>query len=114
MKEHWRIEHRWSIGRGRGRLGRRAEERLGERFQEAAKQVHCQRFFPAFQGSQHFEVCQPEQAQEEQAHPTPGGEQLWQRAWDKANRNWEELEKRAWATIEDGEKDEVSLWLDRT
>lgn len=32
MKEHWRIEHRWSVGRGRGRLGRRAEERLDERF----------------------------------------------------------------------------------
>lgn len=32
MKEHWRIEHGWSVGRGRGRPGRRAEERLGERF----------------------------------------------------------------------------------
>ncbi|GME37551.1 uncharacterized protein LTHEOB_12917 [Neofusicoccum parvum] len=28
--------------------------------------------------------------------------------------NWEELEKRARATIGDGEKDEVSPWLDRT
>nr|ATA58079.1 DNA helicase [Neofusicoccum umdonicola]ATA58208.1 DNA helicase [Neofusicoccum umdonicola] len=28
--------------------------------------------------------------------------------------NWEELEKRARVTIEDGEKDEVSPWLDRT
>ncbi|GME47471.1 uncharacterized protein LTHEOB_12917 [Neofusicoccum parvum] len=35
-------------------------------------------------------------------------------AWNKANQNWEELEKRARATIEDGEKDEVSPWLDRT
>ncbi|GME35790.1 uncharacterized protein LTHEOB_12917 [Neofusicoccum parvum] len=36
------------------------------------------------------------------------------RAWDRANKNWEGLEKRARATIEDGEKDEVSPWLDRT
>lgn len=114
MKDHWRKEHGWSLGGGKGRLTRRVEERLEERFWEAAKQVHCQRFFPGFHGSQYFEVCQPEQAQEEQAHPAQGGEQLWQRAWDRANKNWEELEKRARATIEDGEKDKVSQWLDRT
>lgn len=39
---------------------------------------------------------------------------MWQQAWEKARRNWEELEKRARATIEEGEKDEVSPWLDRT
>ncbi|KAB2568577.1 hypothetical protein DBV05_g12744 [Lasiodiplodia theobromae] len=91
MKDHWRKEYGWSLGGGKGRLTRRVEERLEERFWEAAKQVYCQRFFPGFHGSQYFE-----------------------RAWDKANKNWEELEKRARATIEDGEKDEVSPWLDRT
>ncbi|GME34873.1 uncharacterized protein LTHEOB_12917 [Neofusicoccum parvum] len=122
MKKHWRVEHGWSVGGGsRGRLSRRTEEGLDKRLQEAVKQVRCQRFFPTFYGSQYFEVCQPEEAQEEreeqeeQVDPgQQGGEQLWQQAWNKANRNWEELEKRARATIEDGEKDEVSPWLDRT
>ncbi|GME40029.1 uncharacterized protein LTHEOB_12917 [Neofusicoccum parvum] len=81
MKEHWYTEHGWSIGGGKGRQSRMVEEGLNKRFQEAVKQVHCQRFFPTFHGSQYFE---------------------------------EELEKRARATIEDGEKDEVSPWLDRT
>ncbi|GME31215.1 uncharacterized protein LTHEOB_12917, partial [Neofusicoccum parvum] len=119
MKDHWREEHGWSLRGGKGRLARRVEESLEERFWKAAKRVRCQRFFPTFHGSQYFEVCQPEREQEaqeeDQAQPAQeGGEQLWQRAWNKANRNWEELEKRARATIEDGEKDEVSPWLDRT
>ncbi|GME39101.1 uncharacterized protein LTHEOB_12917, partial [Neofusicoccum parvum] len=108
MKKHWRVEHGWSVGGGsRGRLSRRTEEGLDKRLQEA-----------------YFEVCRPEpepeqeqEAQQEDQAQQPaqeGGEQLWQRAWNKANQNWQELEKRARATIEEGEKDEVSPWLDRT
>ncbi|KAH7000823.1 hypothetical protein B0J12DRAFT_692848 [Macrophomina phaseolina] len=115
MKKHWRKDHQWSIG-GNGKgggSGKSKDEKIGKRFQEAAKQVYCQRFFPTFQGSQYFEVRRPEQAGENQARFLQG-EQLWQQVCDKANKNWEELEKKARVTIEDGEKDEVSPWLDRT
>ncbi|GME37957.1 uncharacterized protein LTHEOB_12917, partial [Neofusicoccum parvum] len=111
MKEHWYTKHGWSIrGGGKGRQSRMVEEGLKRRFQEAVKQVCCQRFFPTFHGSQYFEVCRPEPEQEQEAQqedqaqqPAQGGEQLWRQAWNKANQNWEELEKRARATIEEGE-----------
>ncbi|GME31977.1 uncharacterized protein LTHEOB_12917, partial [Neofusicoccum parvum] len=113
MKNHWSREHSWSMLSRKGGSGKSKEEAVERRFQEAVKQVYCQRFFPSRHGSQYFEVCQLEEAQEEreereeQVDPgQQGGEQLWQRAWNKANQNWEELEKRARATIEDGEKDE--------
>ncbi|EOD42854.1 putative dna helicase protein [Neofusicoccum parvum UCRNP2] len=106
-----------AAGSRKGGSGKSKDELVERRFQEAARPIHCQRFFPSRHGSQYFEVRQPEQAQEEdQAHTAKegGGEQLWRQAWNRANENWEELEKRARATIEDGEKDEVSPWLDRT
>ncbi|EKG08964.1 hypothetical protein MPH_14081, partial [Macrophomina phaseolina MS6] len=115
LKWHWRKTHQWSVGGSHkgGGSGKTKEGRMGKRFQDAAKQVCCQRFFPSRHGSQYFEVCQPEQGQENQARFIRG-EQLWQQVCDKANKNWEELEKKARVTIEDGEKDEVSPWLDRT
>lgn len=124
IKNHWSREHSWSTLSRKGRSGKSKEDTAERRFQEAARPVRCQRFFPSRHGSQYFEVCQPEpepepeQTQEDQAHSAQGGggggEQLWRQAWDKANKSWEELEERARATIEDGEKDEVSPWLDRT
>ncbi|GME30940.1 uncharacterized protein LTHEOB_12917, partial [Neofusicoccum parvum] len=93
-----------------GGSGKGKEETAERRFQEMARPVYCQRFFPTFHGSQYFEVCRPEPEQEQEAQqedqaqqPAQGGEQLWQQAWNKANQNWEELEKRARATIEEGE-----------
>ena len=65
MKRHWRKVHEWAIRSRRGRAGKVREQVAKARFQEAAKPVSCQRFFPSRHGSQYFRISRPEDARED-------------------------------------------------
>ncbi|KAK5011506.1 hypothetical protein LTR28_001223, partial [Elasticomyces elasticus] len=88
---------------------------MERRMQEATKRVQCQRFFSSRHGSQYFEVRQLEEARAGEVHSTAAdGEALWARLRGKATSRWTEVEKKARTTIEEGEKDEINPWLERT
>ena len=43
-----------------------------------------------------------------------GGEAAWARVGAEMAKAWERVEKQAVSTIQDGERDEVNPWLERT
>src|SRR4051812_34506091 len=110
MKKHWRESHQWSVGEKRGRPSRVREKGVERQVEESYKAVHCQRLFVQGRGSQYFEVRQPD-------GPAPipiDGDALWAQLRNKVTKKWEEIEKKARTTIQEGEKDEVNPWLERT
>ncbi|TKA55481.1 hypothetical protein B0A49_13343, partial [Cryomyces minteri] len=115
MKKHWREWHQWSVGRKRGRPSRVREKGVGRRVKEACKTVHCQRLFVQGRGSQYFEVRQPVRKDRggPQAVPTDG-DALWADLRNRIITQWADVEKKARTTIEEGERDEVNPWLERT
>ncbi|KAK7177379.1 hypothetical protein PSPO01_16572 [Paraphaeosphaeria sporulosa] len=73
------------------------------------RRVHCQRFFVQGPGSQYFEVYQPEST------PEPiDGETGWAQVIRNVDEAWGNVQKRAKTTIQDGARDEVNPWLERT
>lgn len=115
LKKHWRIDHHyWSAGKKRGRPSRIQAQSIEAQIQEGYKQVYCQRFFSSRHGSQYFEVQLPIEGQQN-PEPVPIDSEV---AWAQVGRQmadvWENIKKRATTTIENGEKDEVNPWLQRT
>ncbi len=114
LEWHWSKVHQWSVRSGRrGGSGKAKKEMVERRIKEGAKRVHCQRFFPSRGGSQYFEVRQPEQAWEDQARAVEG-QALWNQIRSRAEKCWAEMEKKSLETVQEGEKDEVNPWLERT
>jgi hypothetical protein len=113
LKKHWRTKHQWSIAQGRGGLSKAKKQSMEKRFEEVAKQVHCQRFFLSHDGSQYFEVCMPEKAQDEQARVVVGDE-LWDQLRDRALKCWAEVEEESQKTIKEVQTREANPWLERT
>lgn len=119
----------------RGTAGRRTSGRG-----TAGGAVQCQRFFVQGPGSQYFEVRQPEGreegAEEEEGEEGEEGEKkkgaelkaqiaraagasggskaLWSQLRDRVVSTCADVERRAWSTIQPGEADEISPWLERT
>ena len=113
IKLHWRNRHDgWSVGKKRGRPGDCREKRLQEHLQRSYRRVYCQRLFGSRHGSQYFEVRNvPKTSQ----LPVPTEDDAaWAQVGLEMAKVWREVESRAIDTIQDGEKDEASPWLDRT
>jgi hypothetical protein len=73
--------------------------------------VHCQRLFGSRHGSQYFQV---HGSGDDNPNVVPvDGEAAWAQVGEQIARAWEGIEKRAQNTIQDGERDEVSPWLER-
>ena len=89
--------------------------RVERRVQEATRGVHCQRFFSSRHGSQYFEVRQSVESQTGGPQPiSTDGEALWAELRKRITTKWAEVEKKARTTIQEGERDEVNPWLERT
>jgi hypothetical protein len=112
MKKHWREAHDWSVAGKRGRPSRVAKQRI-QRNIEGYRAVHCQRLFVQGPGSQYFEVQQPD-PNRSGPQPVPGSQAAWARVGEQMAQAWENIENRAQNTIQDGERDEVNPWLERT
>jgi superfamily II DNA helicase RecQ len=113
IKEHWRQVHEWSTAGKRGRPGRVSKKRMQERRDKGFGAVLCQRLFVQGQGSQYFQV-QPAGSHAANMQPVPGSQAAWAQVGKQMARVWESMEKRAQDTIQEGEKDEVNPWLERT
>ncbi|KAK4983003.1 hypothetical protein LTR50_007471 [Elasticomyces elasticus] len=97
---------------------RREEKRAtepGRRVKEACKAVRCHRLFVQGRRSQYFEVRQPMRTDtgEPQAIPTDG-DALWADLRNKITTQWADIEKKVRTTIQEGERDKVNPWLERT
>jgi uncharacterized C2H2 Zn-finger protein len=115
IRRHWREAHEWSAGKKRGRLSRIKEKSVQAQVREGCKQVYCQRFFSSRHGSQYFEVRPTTQGQPDAPRVVPvDSNAAWAQVGEQMTKAWENMEKRAQNTIQDGEKDEVNPWLERT
>ena len=115
MRKHWRTVHQWSAVGRRGGSGRNKKRSVDKRLQEAAQRVQCQQLFTSRHGSQYFEVRQPEEGQADKARSTVvDSEALWAQLRGKVTSKWAEVERKARTTIQEGERDEVNPWLERT
>lgn len=113
IKLHWRQRHDgWSVGRKRGRPSDTRERALQVHLEGSYKRVYCQRLFGSRHGSQYFEVRNvPEAVQQ----PVPvEGDAAWTRVGIEMAKAWANVQNLAMTTIQDGEKDEASPWLERT
>jgi hypothetical protein len=115
IRRHWREVHGWSAGKKQGRPSRTKKKSVQAQVQEGCKQVHCQRFFSSRHGSQFFETNPPVKGQQDAPRVIPvNGEAAWARVGDQMAKVWENIKKRAQNTIQDGQRDEVNPWLERT
>ncbi|KAI0616127.1 DUF3505 domain-containing protein, partial [Pyrenophora tritici-repentis] len=72
------------------------------------------RLFSSRHGSQYFEVQAPSQDGEGPEIVPVDGAAAWARVGEQMAKAWADIEKRAQTTIQDGERDEVNPWLERT
>ena len=115
LKKHWRKVHHWSLANKHGGSGKKKNSRIQRRVHEATKTVQCQRFFISHHGSQYFEVRPPVEGQPDAQEPIPTDDDaLWMQLCNKVTRKWAEVEKKVQITIQEGEKNEVNPWLERT
>lgn len=112
MKKHWQNIHGWSPAGKGGHPSRVEQKKIQKRFSQHCKKVHCQRLLVQGQGSQYFQVHQP----------GDGGPDVvpidnnaaWTQIGEKMAEAWANIERRRKDTIQAGERDEVSPWLERT
>ncbi|PSN59182.1 hypothetical protein BS50DRAFT_658963 [Corynespora cassiicola Philippines] len=116
MRKHWRIYHSgWSAAVKPGRPNRTGAKTVQERIGDGCRRVHCQRFFSSRHGSRYFEVQAPVQGQEGAPEPIPTDSQTaWAQVGERMAQAWETVRKQAETVIQDGEKDEINPWLERT
>ena len=113
IRKHWKQQHGWSMQkRGGGSIAQRAAT-VPRQFDQGAKSVHCQRFFPSRHGSSYFEVQKPKEAIPAQVHSSTR-EAAWAKAWGKAKEHYDQLRPATERQIEKGETDEANPWLKRT
>ncbi|KAF2820465.1 hypothetical protein CC86DRAFT_304237, partial [Ophiobolus disseminans] len=80
---------------------------------EGCRRVHCQRLLIQGPGSQYFEV-QPPGDDDDPAIVPVDSEAAWTRVGEAMAQAWENVEKRAHKTIQEGERNEVNPWVERT
>jgi RecQ family ATP-dependent DNA helicase len=77
--------------------------------------VYCQRLFSSRHGSQYFQVHAPNEGPVGGPEPVPvDSEAAWAQVGEQMAKAWENIETRAQSTIQEGERDEVNPWLERT
>ena len=114
IKLHWRQRHfGWTVGKKRGRPSDTREKALQADLEGSYKRVQCQRLFGSRHGSQYFEVRKVPEPIQQQPEPTEG-DAAWTRVGIEMDKAWAEVKSQAMLTIQDGEKDEASPWLERT
>lgn len=118
MMEHCRKEHGWVRYRRRGRPDCISKAQAEQEKSQPWKAVWYQRFFVQGHGSQYFEVRRPEgnrTGEEAQAMPEAdvSSEVLWGQFRDQVVGTWTHIENRAKSTIQEGEANEISPWLER-
>jgi superfamily II DNA helicase RecQ len=113
MKQHWHEDHQgWSAGKKRGRPSRTKAKGLQAQMDQGYTRVHCQRLFGSRHGSQYFQVHGPG---DDNPNIVPvDSEAAWAQVGEQMAKVWVTIEKRAQNTIQDGERDEVNPWLERT
>jgi hypothetical protein len=112
IRKHWQKAHNWSPAVREGRPSRAEQKKIQGRVGKGCKTVHCQRLLVQGQGSQYFQVHEPG---DDSPNVVPvNGEAAWAQVGEQMARVWETVEKRAQNTIQDGERDEVNPWLERT
>ncbi|KAK7178346.1 hypothetical protein PSPO01_15608 [Paraphaeosphaeria sporulosa] len=109
MRKHWQKAHHWSPATRGGRPSQVAQKRIALRSKQGHRRVHCQRLFVQGPGSQYFEVHQPESTPEPMDSETG-----WAQVVTNMDEAWGNVQKRAKTTIQDGARDEVNPWLERT
>jgi RecQ family ATP-dependent DNA helicase len=115
IRKHWREAHAWSAAKTRGRPSRIKEKGLQVRMEQGFTRVYCQRLFGSRHGSQYFQVHAPSEGPAGGPEPVPiNREAAWAQVGKQMAKAWENIEKRAQNTIQDGEIDEVNPWLERT
>jgi hypothetical protein len=114
IKKHWRVDHGWSASSRHGRLSQIRQKSVQVQIEKAYQLVHCQRLFGSRHGSQYFEVQPPSQNQERPSTVPTDGSAAWARVGEQMAKAWENVEKRANKTIQEGEMDEVNPWVERT
>jgi hypothetical protein len=112
IKKHWRDAHEWSPAGKGGRLTQVQQKNIQDRVNKYCKTVHCQRLLVQGQGSQYFEVHQPGDDGPE-AEPI-NGDAAWAQVGEQMAKAWANVETRTQNTIQEGERDEVNPWLERT
>ncbi|PVH96324.1 hypothetical protein DM02DRAFT_687969, partial [Periconia macrospinosa] len=111
MRNHWYKAHGWSVAGKGGRPSRLEARRIQDRTSKGSQTVHCQRLLVQGQGSQYFEVHQPSN---DGPDVVPDGAAAWARVGEQIAKAWANVESRAQTTIQEGERDEVNPWLERT
>jgi hypothetical protein len=77
--------------------------------------VYCQRLFSSRHSSQYFQVHAPNEGPVGGLEPVPvDSEAAWAQVGKQMAKAWENIETRAQSTIQEGERDEVNPWLERT
>ncbi|CAE7222418.1 DUF3505 domain containing protein [Pyrenophora teres f. teres] len=115
IRKHWRKDHQgWSAGKKRGRPSRTRQKSVQAHMDKGYRLVHCQRLFSSRHGSQYFEVQAPSQDGEGPEIVPVDGAAAWARVGEQMAKAWTDIEKRAQTTIQEGERDEVNPWLERT
>ncbi len=112
IKNHWRDAHSWSPAEKGGRPSGVEQKKIQDRVNKNCKNIHCQRLLVQGQGSQYFEVHQPGDSSPDVV--PVNGDAAWAQVGEEMARAWANIETRAQNTIQEGERDEVNPWLERT
>ncbi|CAG5136910.1 uncharacterized protein ALTATR162_LOCUS4 [Alternaria atra] len=112
IKNHWRDAYSWSPAEKGGRLSGVEQKKIQDRVNKNCKNIHCQRLLVQGQGSQYFEVHQPGDSSPDVV--PVNGDAAWAQVGEEMARAWANIETRAQNTIQEGERDEVNPWLERT
>jgi hypothetical protein len=112
IKNHWREVHNWSVAGKGGRPSRVEQKKIHERISQSYKTVYCQRLLVQGQGSQYFQVHQPDDDGPDVV--LDGGDAAWAQVGEQMAKAWAKVKTLAQNTIQAGEKDEVNPWVERT
>lgn len=116
MRKHCRQKHDWKQYQV-GRPSKSQRARVAEQGQGAwSTGVSCQRLFAQGPHSGYFEVNLPPKRQRIRGTEPEQEDmkQRWQDFWEVGSKDVEGIREGMKRRIEDGEKDEVNLWLERT
>jgi hypothetical protein len=112
IKNHWREVHNWPVAEKGGRPSRVKQKKILDRISKSCKTVHCQQLLVPGQGSQYFQVYQPDG--DDLGVVPIDGEAAWAQIGEQMAKAWANVETRAQNTIQEGERDEVNPWVERT
>ncbi|KAG9375668.1 hypothetical protein A1F94_013724 [Pyrenophora tritici-repentis] len=96
------------------KISKQIKDALNEWASRQQYRDKIQRLFSSRHGSQYFEVQAPSQDGEGPEIVPVDGAAAWARVGEQMAKAWADIEKRAQTTIQEGERDEVNPWLERT